>query len=101
MTDQHFDVSVEKDLEDLIPKYMANRAKEVATLRTLLAVGDFEQLSRVGHRMKGVGEPYGFNKVSSLGKLIQDCAETGDHFGIEKCVNEYADYLPRVRIIYK
>jgi HPt (histidine-containing phosphotransfer) domain-containing protein len=101
MTDQYIAVSVEKDLEDLIPAYMANRAKEVAMLRSLLAVDDFEQLSRVGHRMKGVGEPYGFNKVSSLGKLIQDRAKTGDHFGIEKCINEYADYLPRVQIIYK
>lgn len=100
-SDQRIDVSVDKDLEDLIPKYMANRAKEVATLRTLLAVGDFEQLNRVGHRMKGVGEPYGFDKVSSLGKLIQDHAIAGDHFGIEKCINEYADYLPRVHIIYK
>jgi hypothetical protein len=80
---------------------MANRAKEVATLRTLLAVGDFVQLGRVGHRMKGVGEPYGFNRVSALGKLIQDRAETRDHFGLEKCINEYADYLPRVQIVYK
>jgi len=101
MTDQHIDVSVEKDLEDLIPTYMANRAKEVATLRTLLAVGDLEQLSGVGHRMKGVGEPYGFNKVSSLGKLIQEYAKNGDRFGIEKCIDEYADYLPRVHIVYK
>ena len=101
MTDQGFVVSVEKDLEDLIPRYLANRAKEVATLRALLATGDLEQLSGVGHRMKGVGEPYGFDKVSALGKLIQHHAKTGDRLGIEKCINEYADYLPRVQITYK
>jgi HPt (histidine-containing phosphotransfer) domain-containing protein len=99
--DRRIDVSVDKDLEDLIPTYMANRAKEVATLRTLLAVGDLEQLSRVGHRMKGVGEPYGFNKVSSIGKLIQDHAMAGDRQGVEKYIDEYADYLPRVHITYK
>ena len=101
MIDQHIDVSVDKDLEDLIPTYMANRAKEVATLRSLLAAGDFEQLNKVGHRMKGVGEPYGFNKVSTLGKLIQDHASISDHLGVEKYIDEYADYLPRVHIIYK
>lgn len=101
MTDPHNAVSVDKDLEDLIPTYLANRAKEVATLRALLAAGDFEQLGRVGHRMKGVGQPYGFDKVSALGQLIQDRAKTHDHFGIEKCINEYADYLPRVRVVYK
>jgi HPt (histidine-containing phosphotransfer) domain-containing protein len=101
MTDQYIAVAVEKDLEELIPTYMKNRAKEVATLRDLLAAGDFEQLGRVGHRMKGVGEPYGFEKVSALGKLIQDRANARDHFGIEKCISEYAEYLPRVHIIYK
>jgi HPt (histidine-containing phosphotransfer) domain-containing protein len=100
MTDQHITVSVDKDLEDLIPNYMANRAKEVATLRDLLAHGDFEQLDRVGHRMKGVGEPYGLSKVSALGKLIQENAKTGDQLGLEKCINEYADYLPRVQVVY-
>jgi len=101
MNEQHITVSVEKDLADLIPTYLANRAKEVATLRDLLAAGDFEKLSGVGHRMKGVGEPYGFAKVSALGKLIQDRAKNGDHFGLESCINEYADYLPRVQIVYK
>jgi hypothetical protein len=101
MTDQRIDISVDKNLEDLIPTYMSNRAKEVVMLRTLLTAGDLEQLSRVGHRMKGVGEPYGFNRVSSLGKLIQVYAETGDHYGLEKCISEYADYLPRVHITYK
>ena len=100
MTDRYIAVRVQKDLEELIPTYMANRAKEIATLRTLLAAGDYEQLGRVGHRMRGVGEPYGFDKVSALGKLIQDCAETRDHIGLERCVNEYADYLARVRIVY-
>jgi len=101
VTDQYITVSIEKDLEELIPTYMANRAKEVATLRTLLAVGDFARLGRVGHRMKGVGEPYGFDKVSALGKLIQDRADARDHFGLEKCINEYADFLPRVKIVYR
>jgi len=101
MTDPHIVVSVEKNLEDLIPTYLANRAKEVATLRALHAAGNFEQLSGVGHRMKGVGEPYGFNKASSLGKLIQDHAKTGDQLSIEKCIDEYADYLSRVQIIYE
>ena len=101
MTDQYIVISVEKDLEDLIPAYMSNRKKEVATLRALLATGDFEQLHGIGHRMKGVGEPYGFNKVSSLGKLIQDSAKTRDRFGLETCINEYADYLARVQIAYR
>jgi HPt (histidine-containing phosphotransfer) domain-containing protein len=101
MIDQHIIVPVAKGVEDLIPTYMKNRAKEVETLRDALAAGDLEQLSRLGHRMKGVGEPYGFNKVSALGKQIEDGAKAGDRAVLAERIAEYADYIARVRIVYK
>jgi len=101
MNDYYYAVSVEKDLADLIPTYLANRAKEVATLRDFLSSSHFDQLGRVGHRMKGVGEPYGFKKVSEFGKLIQDSADARDRLSLERCIGEYAEYLQRVNIVYK
>jgi HPt (histidine-containing phosphotransfer) domain-containing protein len=101
MTDQTITVTVAKDLEDLIPTFMSNRNKELATLRTSLAAGDFEQLRQLGHRMKGVGNSYGFEKVSLLGKHIEDGAKAGDRAGLEKQLADYADYLARVKIVYE
>lgn len=101
MTDPHITVAVEKDVEDLIPTYMKNRAQEAETLRNALSGGDYEQISLVGHRMVGVGTPYGFDKVSALGKQIEADAKAGDHAALVKCIADYADYLARVRIVYK
>ena len=101
MTDQPITVSVAKDLEDLIPTFMKNRSKEVETLGAALAAGDFEQLRQLGHRMKGVGTSYGFEKVSVLGKQIEDGAKTGDRAGLEARIAEYAGYLARVQIVYE
>ena len=74
MSDIHV-VKVAKDLEDLIPVFMKNRAKEVDTLRAAVGASDFEQLRQLGHRMKGVGNSYGFAHVSTLGKRIEDAAK--------------------------
>ncbi len=101
MTDQHITVPVAKGVEDLIPAFLKNRAAELEMLRNAVSGSDFEQLSRIGHRMVGVGEPYGFEKVSTLGKQIEDSAQAGDHAALVKRVDEYADYLARVRIVYK
>jgi len=49
MIDQHIAVCVSKGVEDLIPTYMKNRAKELEILRTTLATGDLKQLTRLGH----------------------------------------------------
>jgi HPt (histidine-containing phosphotransfer) domain-containing protein len=94
-------VTVAKDLEDLIPVFMSNRKKELDTLKVALASADFEQLRQLGHRMKGVGDSYGFNHVSTLGKYIEDGARSGDRASLEARIAEYADYLAKVQIKYE
>jgi len=94
-------VTVAKDLEDLVPTFMKNRGKELETLRTALAAGDFDQMRQLGHRMKGVGNSYGFEKVSLLGKQVEDGAKAGDKDALGACLAEYADYLARVQIVYE
>jgi len=101
MTAQPIAVTVAKDLEDLIPTFMKNRSKEVETLGAALAAGDFEQLRQLGHRMKGVGNSYGFEKVSTLGKQIEDGAKAGDRAGLEARIAEYTHYLARLQIVYE
>ena len=94
-------VTVPKDLEDLIPVFMKNRHKELDTLRVALAAADFEQLRQLGHRMKGVGNSYGFEHVSTLGKHIEDGAHSGDRVSLAATIAEYAEYLAKVQIVYE
>ena len=100
MSDIHL-VKVAKDLEDLIPVFMKNRAKEVDALRAAVGAADYEQLRQLGHRMKGVGNSYGVAHVSTLGKRIEDGAKASDQAALQACVDEYADYLGKVSIVYE
>src|SRR6187402_3463453 len=101
MKENSHKVIIAKDLEDLIPVFLKNRHKEVDTLRVALAAADFEQLRQLGHRMKGVGNSYGFDHVSTLGKYIEDGARSGDKASLDARIKEYAEYLARVQIRYE
>ena len=101
MTESALTVTVAKDLADLIPVFFKNRQKEVDTLRTALAARDYDQLRHLGHRMKGVGNSYGFARVSEIGKRIEDGARTADNAAIDTCIGEYASYLSRVQVVYE
>ncbi|MDH4325237.1 MAG: Hpt domain-containing protein [Betaproteobacteria bacterium] len=101
MTKTSLTVTVAKDLADLIPVFFKNRHKELESLRAALAGEDFEQLRHLGHRMKGVGNSYGFATVSEIGKRIEDGARNSDRGAIEPCIGEYADYLSRVQVVYE
>lgn len=101
MTDSEFTVVVAKDLADLVPVFLNNRKKELDTLRAALATSDFAQLRQLGHRMKGVGNSYGFSKVSDLGKSIEENAGSENRAALDARIVEYADYLARVNVVYE
>jgi len=101
MAEINYTAVVAKDLEDLIPVFLKNRGKEVESLRTAVGAGDYDQLKQLGHRMKGVGNSYGFAPISEFGKTIEDGAKAADAAAIEKCIVAYADYLARVNIVYE
>lgn len=96
-----FRVVVDKSLEDLIPVFMKNRRKELDALKAALAAADFEQLRQLGHRMKGVGNSYGFEQVSLLGRRVEDGARSGDRAALEACLAEYDEYLAKVQIAFE
>lgn len=96
-----YTATVAKDLEDLIPVFLKNRHKDLDTLRAALASADFEQLRQIGHRMKGVGNSYGFSEVSAFGKDIEDAAKASDRDTIGACISAYEDYLANVKIVYE
>lgn len=101
MPENAYEVTVARDLEDLVPVFIRNRHRELESLRGALAASDFEQLRQLGHRMNGVGNSYGFEKVSTLGKRIEDGARSGDRAGLEADVADYADYLAKVKVVYE
>lgn len=94
-------VTVAKDLADLIPVFFKNRHKELVTLRSALSAADYEQLRQLGHRMKGVGNSYGFGKISEIGNRVEDGANSNDQPAIDACIGEYEDYLSKVRVVYE
>ena len=101
MAEINYTAVVAKDLEDLIPVFLKNRGKEVESLRAALGAGDYDQLKQLGHRMKGVGNSYGFAPISDFGKTIEDSAKTSDVAAIGACIDTYADYLAKVKIVYE
>ena len=94
------EAQVPKDLADLVPEFLANRGKDLDVLASALARGDFDELLRVGHRMKGVGRPYGFAYIGALGRRIEELAQQRNHPAVASLIAEYRAYLGRVRVTY-
>jgi len=91
-------VNVDAELRDLIPRYLANRGKDVETATAALVRGDFELIGCMGHNMQGSGCSFGLDELSAIGTDIERAAKAADHVEIARQLNRIEDYLSRVEI---
>lgn len=94
-------VSISREREDIVPIFLANRSKDIQTLRTALAEKDFPTIQTLGHRMKGDGGGYGFDQISTIGAVMELAAQRHDHQAIEQHIAELEDFLKRVDVVYQ
>ncbi|TDJ67754.1 MAG: Hpt domain-containing protein [Proteobacteria bacterium] len=89
-------VKIDPDLEDLIPGFLHNRAKDVRAINDLLDTQDFDAIRLLGHSMKGAGGGYGFDLITEIGDRIEVGALAADTAMIREANAQLDDYLSRV-----
>jgi len=101
MTTEQVTVIVDRELEDLIPGFMARRREDVIALRNSLASGDMEKIRIFGHSMKGTGGGYGFDEISTIGNEIEQAAIAGKNDKISELTDRLEAYLENVVIKFE
>ena len=91
-------VYVDPDFADLVPGFLANRRTEIGVIRSSAANGDFREVRRLGHGMKGAGAGYGFAVISDIGAELEAAATSEDLPAIESQLSRLDAYLSTVRV---
>lgn len=108
MTDQEKVVStdtetviIDEELEDLIPGYLENRRQDITLILSALERNDFETIRAIGHKMKGSGGGYGFDRITEIGRDLEAAAKRAINRDIQERIHELRDYLDRVQIVFQ
>lgn len=94
-------VLVDASFEPLIPKFMANRNREVTVMTEAVSRHDFDTIKQVAHGMKGVSGSYGFHAMTTIAGHVEAAAKVADDASIRKHLVTLAAYLERVQITYE
>lgn len=94
-------VIVDASFEPLMPKFMANRKKEITAMQEALARQDFETVQKIAHGMKGAGGSYGFDRVTEIAAVIEQAAKIADASVIQRELPLLGSYLERVEVVYE
>ncbi|CUS33474.1 Hpt domain-containing protein [Candidatus Nitrospira nitrificans] len=94
-------VEISRDLENIVPTFLENRMKDVRTLRNALSTQDFRTVQTLGHRMKGDGGGFGFDRITEIGDAMERAAKLEDGSTIEQQIAQLEHFLKRVVVIYR
>lgn len=99
-TDQ-ITVEISRDLEGIVPTFLDNRKKDIRTLRGALVTQNFKTVQTLGHRMRGDGGGFGFDRITEIGAAMERAAKLEDLLTIEQHIVQLEDFLKRVIVIYR
>lgn len=91
---------LELKIKDLVNEYFYNRKNEIKILRKHINNNKFEDIIVIGHKMKGGGKLYGFDRISEFGKQIEKAAKIQDMETIKDITGKLEDYLNRLEIVF-
>ena len=93
-------VMLDKDVEQLVMRFLVRKHAELDRLRAALEMSDFETIRRLGHDLKGAGEGFGFPELSILGAKFELAAPERDTTQIAVCIASMERYLTRLQVRY-
>jgi HPt (histidine-containing phosphotransfer) domain-containing protein len=94
-------VQVDEDLSDLIPGFLARKRADVTSIFDAVGRRDYEEISRVAHRIKGEGGSYGFDAMSEMGRSMQHAAAIRDDGAVTTLARQLLNYLDHLEIVFQ
>lgn len=91
---------LDKDLMDIIPDYLAHRREDCSKIMKLFEEKNFDEISRMGHKMAGSGGGYGFDEISNIGKSLEVKSKS-EPDAVPSLVKRLEDYLNSLEITYE
>ena len=80
----------------LMINYLKGIRHDIKKIRDALQVRDFVHIKLIGHKIKGSGKTYGFEKLSELGQKIEKYAHQKNTKEIKHLINLTKNYLDNI-----
>ncbi len=93
-------IQVNPRIGDIVDSYLEHRNRDVDSLLDALDRGEFDHIRHLAHDLVGTGGSFGFEDMSLIGRSLESAAINRETEEIKLLVEDLAEYLSRVEIVY-
>lgn len=94
-------INVDPKLGDIVSTFLEHRQADVGRLQSALDRVEFETIQNLGHDIEGTGATFGFEQLTEIGRVMKLAAKSKQSTEIQISIDELADYLARVELVYR
>lgn len=94
-------VYIDKDFEDILPRFLERKKSECLKLLQAIEQTDFELIESVAHQIKGSSGSYGLHELSDLGKALEISALQQDLQTVKLLILKIQYFLEHLQVTYK
>lgn len=69
--------------------YLNRRKQDVQKCRTALEAGDWDFIARVGHKIKGNAETFGFDTLTEIGRKLESYAQSQNADSARETIDQF------------
>lgn len=91
-------VSIDADLEEIIPTFLENRQKDISKIDQALASMDLKAIETIAHKLAGNAGSYGLDDLGEIGAQLESACQAADKEAVNSLCASYKDYLSRLEI---
>lgn len=94
-------VTIDSDLEEIVPGFLENRKKDLLQIQEHLQSSSWAHIESIAHKLAGNAGSYGFNDLGEIGANLEDACQASDIEAIKLYCEQYRDYMESLQVEYK
>ncbi|HWU41961.1 MAG TPA: Hpt domain-containing protein [Bdellovibrio sp.] len=91
-------LEIDADLQDLIPQFLENRKKDIASLQAMVAQNDLTAIAQLAHKIKGAAAGYGFADLSKMASEMEVAAKNSDNGPLSDLAEKMKKHFENIEI---
>jgi HPt (histidine-containing phosphotransfer) domain-containing protein len=84
----------------LVPAFLESKRAGVLAAISALERKDCAPAGNIGHQLKGEGGAYGFDRLTEMGRELEEAAKRDNCASAFESARRLADYLGRIEVAY-
>ncbi len=88
---------IEPEILKLVPQYIDNRKADLAILKTAFECQKYEEIAKIGHKIKGSAKSYGLPELGEFGAKLEQSAQLQELHSIKDTLDRMDHLLSEKR----